>query len=193
MSGLPNKHTIKNWLKVLVPVILVVILGIVIYNLYNHDSKPLDTKPAPQGTVQVDQKTKQTTSFEYLPKSVDPTTGVREDTDVQFTSTQAPLVVNVNGKRHEVQTTNVQEEHKLDNGKLVVTEQHEAVLNLTLPEQPRFKKGVYVETDLNNDKAITAGARLSYQTEPLDIDLKADLYNSKQHMKRITLTATKWL
>ena len=132
------------------------------------------------------------TTFEYLPKTVDPITGVREDTDVQFTTKQEPIVVNVNGKRHEIATDNVKEEHKLDNGKLVVTEVHEAVLDLTVPEQPRFKKGIYVETDFNNDKAITAGARLSYQTPKFDVDLKADLYSQKEHMKRTTLTATGW-
>lgn len=189
MSGLPNKHTLANYLKVVIPLLVVIGIAFLSYSLLTHnDTKEQPSvQPTQQEVVHIDNERKQTTTFEYLPKSVG------EDTDVQFETTQKPLVVNVNGQRHEIATDNVKEDHKLDNGKLVVTETHEAVLDLRIPEQPKFKKGIYVETDLANDKAITAGARLSYQTEPLDIDLKADLYNSKEHMKRITLTATKWL
>lgn len=191
MSGIPNKHTIKNWLKIIIPIIFFVIVAVLAYTFSTHKST---TEPqiAPTAPIHVEHERKQTTTFEYLPKTVDPSTGVREDTDVQFTTKQEPIVVNVNGKRHEIATDNVKEEHKLDNGKLVVTEVHEAVLDLTVPEQPRFKKGIYVETDFNNDKAITAGARLSYQTPKFDVDLKADLYSTKEHMKRTTLTATGW-
>ena len=146
MSGLPNKHTLANYLKVVIPLLVVIGIAFLSYSLLTHnDTKEQPSvKPTQQEVVHIDNERKQTTTFEYLPKSVG------EDT-------------------------------------------HEAVLDLRIPEQPKFKKGIYVETDLANDKAITAGARLSYQTEPLDIDLKADLYNSKEHMKRITLTATKWL
>lgn len=191
MSGIPNKHTLNNWLKVIIPIIFVVVVAVLAYRFSTHPT-PSQSQVAPTAPIKLDHKQKQTTTFEYLPKAVDPTTGVREDTDVQFTTKQQPLVVNVNGKRHEIATDNVKEEHKLDNGKLVVTEVHEAVLDLTVPEQPRFKKGIYVETDFNNDKAITAGARLSYQTPKFDVDLKADLYSQKEHMKRTTLTTTGW-
>lgn len=191
MSGIPNKHTLNNWLKIIIPIIFVVVVAVLAYRFSTHPT-PTQPQVAPTAPIKLDHKQKQTTTFEYLPKAVDPTTGVREDTDVQFTTKQQPLVVNVNGKRHEIATDNVKEEHKLDNGKLVVTEVHEAVLDLTVPEQPRFKKGIYVETDFNNDKAITAGARLSYQTPKFDVDLKADLYSQKEHMKRTTLTATGW-
>lgn len=191
MIGTPNKHTIKNWLKIIIPIIFVVVVAFLAYK-FNTNEAPVETTYTPKAPIHVEQERKQTTTFEYLPKTVDPITGVREDTDVQFTTKQEPIVVNVNGKRHEIATDNVKEEHKLDNGKLVVTEVHEAVLDLTVPEQPRFKKGIYVETDFNNDKAITAGARLSYQTPKVDVDLKADLYSTKQHMKRTTLTATGW-
>lgn len=191
MSGIPNKHTLKNWLKVIVPIVILVSVAILAFTFCKHE-EPKEQQIAPTAPIKVDHKQKQVTTFEYLPKAIDQTTGVREDTDVEFTTKQAPLVVNVNGKRHELATDNVKEEHKLDNGKLVVTEVHEAVLDLTLPEQPRFKKGIYVETDFNNDKAITAGARLSYQTPKFDVDLKADLYSTKEHMKRTTLTGTGW-
>ena len=101
------------------------------------------------------------------------------------------MVITVNGERHEVSREAVVESQKLENGKLVVTEERAITLDLKVPEQPRFKKGVYAETD-TNDKNIMAGIRLSYQTEPFDLDLKADLYNKKDS-NRITLTATKWL
>jgi len=191
MSGIPNKHTLKNWLKVIIPIVVLLIVATLAFTFCKHE-EPKEPQIVPTAPIKVDHKQKQVTTFEYLPKAVDQTTGVREDTDVEFTTKQAPLVVNVNGKRHELATDNVKEEHKLDNGKLVVTEVHEAVLDLTVPEQPRFKKGIYVETDFNNDKAITAGARLSYQTPKFDVDLKADLYSQKEHMKRTTLTATGW-
>ena len=191
MIGTPNKHTIKNWLKIIIPIIFVVVVAFLAYRFNTHEA-PVEPTYTPKAPIHVENERKQTTTFEYLPKTVDPITGVREDTDVQFTTKQEPIVVNVNGKRHEIATDNVKEEHKLDNGKLVVTEVHEAVLDLTVPEQPRFKKGIYVETDFNNDKAITAGARLSYQTPKFDVDLKADLYSQKEHMKRTTLTATGW-
>ena len=51
-----------------------------------------------------------------------------------------------------------------------------------------------MDTDTNKDKAVKMGARLSYQTKELDIDLKADILSLQKNTdKRITLTATKWL
>ena len=51
-----------------------------------------------------------------------------------------------------------------------------------------------METDTNMDKNVKVGARLSYQTKALDIDVKADLVAlHKDSDKRITVTATKWL
>lgn len=136
--------------------------------------------------VAVKEQNKRT--MHYVPK----TKG--EDTDIQFVDTPKPIVVSVNGKRHEVQTTKVKENHKFDNGKLVVSEERQVNLDITVPEQPRFKKGVYVETDTNMDKNMKVGARLSYQTKALDIDLKADIISTqKDKDKMITLTATKWL
>ena len=146
MSGIPNKHTLSNWLKIIIPVIFVVVVAVLAYRFSTHEA-PVEPKYEPKAPIHVEHERKQTTTFEYLPKSVDPTTGVREDTDVQFTTKQQPLVVNVNGKRHEIATDNVKEEHKLDNGKLVVTEVHEAVLDLTVPEQPLFNKCIYTFDD----------------------------------------------
>lgn len=124
------------------------------------------------------------TSYEYVPKT-NP-----KDSDVEVTTTPKPLVVSVNGVVHKVTNDTIKEEHKLDKGKLVVTEDRQVTLDLKVPEPPRFKKGIFVETDENRN--IASGLRLSYQTEPFDIDLKADLYN-KKHDNRILITGTKWL
>lgn len=124
------------------------------------------------------------TSYEYVPKTSP------RDSDVEVTTTPKPLVVSVNGVVHKVTNDTIKEEHKLDKGKLVVTEDRQVTLDLKVPEPPRFKKGIFVETDENRN--IASGLRLSYQTEPFDIDLKADLYN-KKHDNRILITGTKWL
>ena len=181
--------TVKNWIKVLVPVVIALLLGVAIYFINKHEDnqapKSAVTSEAPLNTVKLDNKETTKTTFEYLPKAVG------EDTDVAFERTEAPLVITVNGERHEVSREAVVENKKLENGKLVVTEERAITLDLKVPEQPRFKKGIYAETD-TNDKNIMTGIRLSYQTEPFDLDLKADLYNKKDS-NRITLTATKWL
>lgn len=177
--------TVKNWLKVIIPVVIAILLGVVIYFINKHEDNPPITSEAPSDIVKLHNKEITKTTFEYLPKAVG------EDTDVAFERTEAPMVITVNGERHEVSREAVVENQKLENGKLVVTEERAITLDLKVPEQPRFKKGIYAETD-TNDKNIMAGIRLSYQTEPFDLDLKADLYNKKDS-NRITLTATKWL
>lgn len=177
--------TVKNWLKVIIPVVIALLLGIVIYFTNKHEDTPPITSEAPSDIVKLDNKETTKTTFEYLPKAVG------EDTDVAFERTEAPMVITVNGERHEVSREAVVESQKLEKGKLVVTEERAITLDLKVPEQPRFKKGIYAETD-TNDKNIMSGIRLSYQTEPFDLDLKADLYNKKDS-NRITLTATKWL
>lgn len=102
-------------------------------------------------------------------------------------------MVSINGQKHEIPTDTVKEEHKLDNGKLVVTEEREVKLNLTIPEQPKFKKGVYIENDLSKGtQDINVGVRASYQTKSFDVDLKAELWTKKDKDKRITATVTKW-
>lgn len=181
--------TKKNWLKVIIPVVIAILLGVVIYFINKHEDnpppKPAVTSEAPSDVVKFHNKETTKTTFEYLSKAVG------EDTDVAFERTEAPMVITVNGERHEVSREAVVERQKLENGKLVVTEERAITLELKVPEQPRFKKGIYAETD-TNDKNIMAGIRLSYQTEPFDLDLKADLYNKKDS-NRITLTPTKWL
>lgn len=152
----------------------------------NQETLPVNEEKTPP--VHMEMKEQRTRSIHYAHKAKG------EDTDIQIEDKQKPIVVSVNGKRHEIQTTKVKENHKFDNGKLVVSEERQVNLDITVPEQPRFKKGIYVETDTNKDKNVKAGARLSYQTKALDIDLKADIVSmQKDKDKMITLTATKWL
>lgn len=152
----------------------------------NQETPPVNEDKTPPVHVAVKEQNKRI--MNYVPKEKG------EDTDIQFVDTPKPIVVSVNGKRHEIETTKVQENHKFDNGKLVVSEERQVNLDLTVPEQPRFKKGVYVEADTNMDKNVKVGARLSYQTKALDIDVKADIVAlHKDSDKRITITATKWL
>lgn len=158
------------------------VLAFIGYSWFTSRTLVEDPKvdPVKPNTVQVDHKDTKQTTYQYVPK-VSPT-----DNDVEFVSSPKPIVVSVNGKRHEVEHT-VKEEHKLDKGKLVVTEERQVVLDLKVPEQPRFKKGVYIDTDKK------VGVRASYQAKEFDIDLKADVWaKDKNADKRITLTATKW-
>ena len=181
-----------------VKIILYIIIGTLVFVLAlatfihfalgGHPKEDTPIQDNSQPTVKVEMKEQNKRTIHYVPKAIG------EDTDIQIEDKQKPIVVTVNGKRHEVQTTKVKESHKFDNGKLVVSEERQVNLDIKVPEQPRFKKGVYVETDTNKDKAVKMGARLSYQTKELDIDLKADILSLQKNTdKRITLTATKWL
>ena len=181
-----------------VKIILYIIIGTLVFVLAlatfihfalgGHPNEDTPVQENSQPPVKVEMKEQNKRTIHYTPKAIG------EDTDIQIEDKQKPIVVTVNGKRHEVQTTKVKESHKFDNGKLVVSEERQVNLDIKVPEQPRFKKGVYVETDTNKDKAVKMGARLSYQTKELDIDLKADILSLQKNTdKRITLTATKWL
>lgn len=49
MSGVPNKHTIKNWLKVIIPIVFVVIVAVLAYTFSTHEApeEPTYTPKAP--------------------------------------------------------------------------------------------------------------------------------------------------
>lgn len=181
---------IKKTIRIFVSVLFVGLLatGLWFY-LYQ---KPPDSPQQPPVTtkkdpVVIDHKTTNTTTYQYVPK-VTP-----YDADVEVVSAPKPIVVSINGEKHEIPTGEVKESHKLDNGKLVVTEEREVKLNLTVPEQPKFKKGVYIENDLSKGtQDINVGVRASYQTKDFDADLKAELWTKKDKDKRITATMTKW-
>lgn len=166
-------------------VIVLLFIGYYWFTSSTHDHNTPKDSPVkittPQKTVTIKNTDKNTSSYQYVPK-VSPV-----DNDVEVVSTPKPLIVSVNGQRHELPTNSVKETHKMENGKLVVTEEREVKLDLKVPEQPRFKKGVYLDSDKK------AGVRASYQTESFDVDLKADLWaKDKNDDKKVLLTATKW-
>lgn len=157
----------------------------VLYHYMTYDEPLSAPKETINEPVKVTQKDQKKTTFQYVPKAK------QERTDVEIQTVQQPIVVAVNGRQHEVETTIVKEEHKMENGKLVVTEERQVVLDVKVPEPPRFKKGIYVDHELNH-KETTIGARLSYQTKEFDIDLKADVWGTKGADTKIMLTGTKW-
>lgn len=175
---------LKNILKVLIPVLVVIGLGLIIWFLNRpHETAPAVTKATPN-TIHLNNAEKTTSTWQYLPKTT------QADPDIEYTSTQKPLSVSINGVKHEIPTDTVKETSKLENGKLVVTEEREVKLDLKVPEQPKVKKGLYYEYDAVNHEE-TVGGRVSYQTEPFDVDLKAG-YNLEQKDKMLTITMTKW-
>lgn len=181
---------IKKIVYISLAVVFACTLGFIFWS-YLTD-KPQDKTPAPQveqkeNTVRTGFKETTKTIAQYVPKAN------HEDADVELIAKPKPLKVSINGKTQEVPTTTVKEDHKLDNGKLVVTEERQVVVDLVVPEQPKFKKGVYIENDLSNGtKDLSVGVRASYQTKEFDVDLKADLWKKKSEHKRIEATVTKW-
>lgn len=159
------------------------------YAVHRYDQDEIDhhqeqLKPE---MVKTQMKEERVRSIHYVPKAHN------EDTDIAVVDHQKPLVVTVNGKRHEVPTKLVKENHKFDAGKLVLEEERQVNLDIKVPEPPRFKKGIYVESDMTGAKELKVGARVSYQTKPLDIDVKMDIWRQQGKHKQITVTATKWL
>ena len=73
----------------------------------------------------------------------------------------------------------------------MVTEDRQVNIDLKIPEQPKLKKGIYVEQDVVPKKDTAAGVRVSYQTQKVDVDIKADLWRQKED-KRVTTTVTRW-
>lgn len=69
MSGVPNKHTIKNWLKVIIPLVLVIVVGFLAYRFNTHEV-PEEPTYTPKAPIHVEHERKQTTTFEYLPKTI---------------------------------------------------------------------------------------------------------------------------
>jgi hypothetical protein len=76
----------------------------------------------------------------YVPKVVDSGTSEQEKTDVEFVKNQGKVYVKVNGKEYEV-LSDVKEDSKFQNGKLVITEQTEMRVNITSPK-PAFNLGL---------------------------------------------------
>lgn len=181
----------KKIVYLIIGILLISLIGSILWGyLSNAPQEPPKQiqQEIKKDQVKVDNKTTTKTTYQYVPK----TSPV--DADVEVVSDPKPIVVSINGTKHEVPTDTVKETHKLDNGKLVVTEERQVELKLTVPEQPKFKKGVYIENDLTRGtQDITVGVRASYQTREFDVDLKAELWTKKNDKdKRIEATVTKW-
>lgn len=178
--------------KVVFALILVAVVAIFGYILWHSYHKtPLPPKSVPKTTTKTTAQvtSKNTTTFQYVPKT-SPT-----DSDIEFVSNKAsnsePIRVTINGVQQEIPKSTVTESQKFENGKLVVTEDRTVSIDLKIPEQPKLKKGLYVEQDVVPKKDTAAGVRVSYQTSKVDVDLKADLWRQKED-KKVTATVTRW-
>ena len=175
--------------KVVFTLILVAVVAIFGYILWHsYHETPVPPKSVPKKTTETTAQvtSKNTTTFQYVPKT-SPT-----DSDIEFVSNTAsnsePIRVTVNGVQQEIPKSTVTESQKFEKGKLVVTEDRTVSIDLKIPEQPKLKKGLYVE-QAKKDTAV--GVRVSYQTQKVDVDLKADLWRQKED-KRVTTTVTRW-
>ena len=103
-------------------------LPVVSVNTAGQQSKPGETQ-----VVYLQGQNSHTKEIVYMPKEVNPATGQKEKTDVQFEKKDNDIYVKVNGKEFEVPTLG-NEGIKFENGKLVVTEQTEMHVNITAPK-----------------------------------------------------------
>lgn len=180
----------KKVVFALILVLVVALLGFILWNAYHKT--PVPPKPSvpkatnTQETAKI--SSKNTTTFQYVPKT-SPT-----DSDVEFvsnTTDSEPIRVTVNGVQQEIPKSTVTESQKFEKGKLVVTEDRTVSIDLKIPEQPKLKKGLYIEQDVVPKKDTAVGVRVSYQTQKVDVDLKADLWRQKED-KKVTATVTRW-
>lgn len=180
---------IKRVVFALILVAVVAILGYILWHSYHNTTvspKPSVPKATTETTAQV--TSKNTTTFQYEPKTS------HTDSDIEFVSKPTdsePIRVTVNGVQQEIPKSTVTEYQKFEKGKLVVTEDRTVNIDLKIPEQPKLKKGLYVEQDVVPKKDTEVGVRVSYQTQKVDVDLKADLWRQKED-KRVTATVTRW-
>jgi len=101
----------------------------------------LDGKPSKVSDPQVIYMQGQSTNTKeivYSEKQIDPITGQKEKTDVQFDKKDNKVFVKVNGQDYEVPIT-VTENTKFENGKLVVTETTKTDVNITGPDPSGWK------------------------------------------------------
>ncbi len=179
---------IKRVVFALILVAVVAIFGYILWHSY-HET-PVPPKSVPKATTETTAQvtSKNTTTFQYIPKAHP------KDSDIEFvskTTDSEPIRVTVNGVQQEIPKRTVKESTKFENGKLVVTEDRQVNIDLKIPEQPKIKKGIYVEQDVVPKKDTAVGVRVSYQTQKVDVDLKADLWRQKEY-KKVTATVTRW-
>ena len=179
---------IKRVIFALILVAVVAIFGYILWHSYHKT--PVPPKSVPKATTETTTQvtSKNTTTFQYVPKTAS------TDSDVEFvsnTTDSEPIRVAVNGVQQEIPKSTVKESTKFENGKLVVTEDRQVNIDLKIPEQPKLKKGIYIEQDVVPKKDTAVGVRVSYQTQKVDVDLKADLWRQKED-KRVTTMVTRW-
>jgi len=150
---------LKDQWKFLVVMVLITVVFIVSYQEFREwrrsppSPPPAATQPniiintaGEQGSskepqvIYVESKGSSVREFVYVPKEIDPQTGKKETTDVEFIKQAGKLYVKVNGKEFEV-PVDVQEAAKFENGKLVITETTEMRLNITAPK-PSINVGI---------------------------------------------------
>lgn len=179
---------IKRVVFALILVVVVAIFGYILWHSYHNT--PVSPKSVPKATTETTAQvtSKNTTTFQYVPKTSP------KDSDIEFvsnTTDSEPIRVTVNGVEQEIPKSTVTESQKFEKGKLVVTEDRTVNIDLKIPEQPKLKKGLYVEQDVVPKKDTAVGVRVSYQTQKVDADLKADIWRQKED-KKVTATVTRW-
>lgn len=99
------------------------------------------SKPTSPTVVYVKGENIETKEISYVYKETDGKTGQKEKTDVQIDQAQKPIAVKINGKLFEV-AGDVTETSKFENGKLVVTQTNKIGIDITAPEQARWRISV---------------------------------------------------
>lgn len=84
--------------------------------------------------VYIQGKDTHTKEIVYQEKALDPLTGQREKTDVEFVTRDRKVYVKVNGKEFEI-VPEVKEGSKFEKGKVVITEETTMAINLTTPKK----------------------------------------------------------
>lgn len=178
----------KRVVFALILVAMVAIFGYILWHSYHNT--PVPPKSVPKATTETTAQvtSKNTTTFQYVPKAH------QKDSDIEFvskTTDSEPIRVTVNGVQQEIPKPTVTESQKFEKGKLMVTEDRTVSIDLKIPEQPKLKKGLYIEQDVVPKKDTAVGARVSYQTQKVDVDLKADIWRQKED-KKVTASITRW-
>lgn len=149
----PMRVKIRQWIVTVGLIAGIVLSCCILYKLYDviHAEKTekvnqpnislsLDGKassPTAPQVVHLQGTNTVTKEIQYVPKVIDPFTGQKEKTDVQFDTSKKNVFVKVNGKEHEIVPT-VDETQKFENGKLVVEESQRTDIEITGPEPSKW-------------------------------------------------------
>lgn len=155
LSTMQNKLPSVPWLKIILTIVFVALLGFTAYTIYKdyvaapetpvkvdtpninlslHGNEAKESQPTAVKTEQVHTVTRE---IQYVPKVIDASTGQKEKTDVQIDSGDKKVYVKVNGKEHEL-TPTIEESQKFENGKLVVEEKQKSEVEIKGPEPSKW-------------------------------------------------------